>query len=219
MNECLFSEDCRIVNKVMDEMEMTTEIRPMSTNVFTTTTHAPPPPPPPPPHTPPTTDDAHTDADAPPTVPTPSSSPVKTQRLNLKLNKRKRKRQRSTDEEDDCPPPPAAKENKTTLTCTNAFPQEIARYVEYLRPGWDRHFSDGVVTLLLFTAYRYANQNKEAKWKTWRNTMVDVTELCNDTYLHAAEHVKKYCECAMKVILMHASMTAVQSIKIQATNS
>ena len=232
------SEDCRIVNKVMDDMDMTTEIAPMCTNIFTShhPAPAPPAPPAPAPHAPPTP--PHPTPPTPP-HPTPPTSPHPTINLNLttnpttpthsdvapptiatsspvkKVNKRKRKR--CSDEEDDCPPPPCPPPpcppphpQNTTLNCC-AFPKEIARYVEYLRPGWDRHFSDGMMTLILFTGYRYAKQNQEVKWNNWKKSMFDITEMFNDTYLHAAEHVKKYCECAMKVILMHASMTACHS--------
>ena len=216
------------MDKAMNEMEMTTEMPPMC-SVFTSVhpTAAPPPPPTPnpppttttttpttPPPPPPPTTTASTPPPSRPPTPTPpngSSSPA--QKKSLKLNKRKRKR------EDDCPPtnpphpsrptPPLnSPPQNITLNCRSVFPEEISKYIEFLRPGWEDYFSDGVMQFVLITAYRYAKQNALGKFAQWKKSKYDVNEMFNVTSLYSVEHVRQFTEHAMKVIIMHAALTA-----------
>ena len=130
---------------------------------------------------------------------------------------KKRKRKREEDDEQPTPPPPIksptikSPTTHLTLNCRSAFRDEIYNYIEFLRPRWDEYFSDGTMQLLLFTAYRYAKDNAKEKSAQWKKTKYDISEMFNVTSLCSVEDARHFTEHAMKIILMHAALTACHS--------
>ena len=224
-NLSMTSEDVRIMENVMEDMDMTTEMPPMSV-VFAappdpapaapppTAPAAPPPtaPPAPTPPTPPTAAPAAPPAAPapPPTTTTPPNSPPKKGKKSLKL---RRKRKREEEEEEDEQPRPTPPLNSptqhTTINCTSGvFRDEIAKYVEYARPGWNEYFTNGVMQFMLMTAYRYAADHGREKFVQWKKSRYDTSEMFNVTALCSVEHARSFTNHAMKVILLHASLRA-----------
>ncbi len=199
------SDDVRIMEHVVDDM--TTEVHPMST-VFA----APPPPPtappptaaaaPPPTAPPPTAPAAPPPAAPPPTAPPPTAPPPTAPAAPP-----------AAPAAPPAAPPPAAPPaapptTHRTLNCRSAFREEIYNYIEFLRPRWDEHFTDGMMQLLLFTAYRYAKHSAKEKSVQWKKTRYDISEMFNVTSLCSVEHARHFTEHSMKIILMHAALTA-----------
>ena len=222
-NLSVTSDDVRLMEHVVDDM--TTEIPPMST-VFA----APPPPPaaptapppaaPPPPPPPPPPAAAAAPASPTPASPTPTPTPAAAaprtpsstapnsphHKKSLKL---RRKRKREEDEQPRPTPPLKSPTSHQTLNCrSGAFRDEISNYIEFLRPGWEEQFTDGVMQFLLITAYRYATHHAKEKFAQWKKTKYDVSEMLNVTSLCSVEHARHFTEHALKIILIHAALTA-----------
>ena len=212
------SDDVRIMEHVVDDM--TTEVHPMST-VFA----APPPPPPtappptaPPPTAPPPTAPAAPPPDAPPAAPpaapppaTPHTSPISSAPNSPHHKKSMKKRKRKREDDEQPTPPIKSPTTHRTLNCRSAFREEIYSYIEFLRPRWDEYFTDGTMQLLLFTAYRYAKQNAKEKSAQWKKSRYDISEMFNVTSLCSVEDARHFTEHSMKIILMHAALTACHS--------
>ena len=65
--------------------------------------------------------------------------------------------------------------------------------------------------MLLITAYRYAQENAKDKSSQWKKCRYDISEMFNVTSLCSVEDARHFTEHAMKIVLMHAALTACHS--------